>query len=365
MKSQLRPLVADVLAQLKAHALPSVCERFGLAPGQEREAFTNGKTRYVLARLNALSDEQVLNVAREVVTAYPDAKLSEGIEVLEQDGHLITDVTRLHLATAFEGFDLGGERDTADLLARHFDPTSKLSGYRHAIRYSWSNAEALERLGFMSCSQAVLFAFLEDVLDPLRRDEAGQIALAGALNPILARDGYALRPSDVKSGYRVYLVQELPAGAGPADDLISKQLEVYDERGVHEAWRKALERRRTDPDGAITAAKTLLEAVCKHILDSESKTYGPFDDLPKLYHAAAERLDLAPSQQSETVLKAVLGSCQAVVGGLAGMRNRLGDSHGQGRDHIKPGPRHAELAVNLAGALAMFMVSTWHDRRNV
>jgi len=32
---------------------------------------------------------------------------------------------------------------------------------------------------------------------------------------------------------------------------------------------------------------------------------------------------------------------------------RLGDSHGKGRSPVKPAPRHAELAVNLAGAMAL------------
>jgi hypothetical protein len=356
MISQLRPLVAEVLAaQVKAHAVPSVCERFGLAPGREREA-GDGKSRYVLTRLKALSDERVLKIAKQVVETYPDANLAQAIEALELDGHLITDVTRLHLAQALDA------RDTVALMAAHFDPARQLSGYGHAIRYDWPNSQSLERLGFMACSQAVLFAFLEDVLDPLRRDEAGQAAIAESLNPILARDGYALRPSGAKSGYPVYVVEELPSGGAPADALISDELVAFNEAGVHEAWRKALERRSADPEGAVTAAKSLLETVSKHILDAAGRTYGASDDLPKLYHAAAECLALAPSQQSEAVLKAVLGNCQAVVGGIAGMRNRLSDSHGQGRSHVKPSPRHAELAVNLAGSMAMFMIATWHER---
>jgi len=57
--------------------------------------------------------------------------------------------------------------------------------------------------------------------------------------------------------------------------LISEALASFDEAGVREAWRKALERRSSDPEGAITSAKTLLETVCKHIIeDGNGAKYG-------------------------------------------------------------------------------------------
>lgn len=153
------------------------------------------------------------------------------------------------------------------------------------------------------------------------------------------------------------------AGSQPADELISNALISFDEDGVHAIWKKALNRRRSDPEGAITAAKALLESICKHIIDEAGKSYGESDDLPKLYNSAAECLNLAPSQHVEKVFKSILGNCQSVVSNLAAIRNKLGDSHGQGRRPVKPKARHAELAVNLAGSIAVFLVSTWGDRK--
>jgi hypothetical protein len=180
----------------------------------------------------------------------------------------------------------------------------------------------------------------------------------------LERDGYKLSKAGAVSGYPVFRV----TGTGlpdshPADELISQVLSSFDERGVHTAWEKALSRRSADPDGAITAAKTLLETVCKHILDEAGEAYGENDDLPKLYKAAAVHLNLAPSQHTEETFKVILGSCEQVVGRLAAIRNKLGDAHGQGRTRFRPSPRHAELAVNLAGTMAMFLVSTWNARK--
>jgi hypothetical protein len=376
MKSQLRHLVAGALYPTKAHTLPSVCERYGLEPGTGDEAF-NSKTRYVMTRLEKLSDENVFNVAKQVVADYPDDKLQIAIEKLEKDGHLVSDITRQHLAVALDPWPLAGKSDLLEMLRKFWaidNITSSFDVFRtladdihqHTIKNDdWSNAEILQRVGFSTCSQSLLFRFLEDVVHPIRREQAEQEQVVATLNPILRRDGYCLLPGKRISGYPTYSVQETTAtGAQPADELISRTLSSFDESGVHHAWSKALERRVSDPDGAITAAKTLLETVCKHILDEAGQTYGDNDDLPKLYNAAATSLQLAPTQHTEQVFKSILGNCQSVVGNLAGLRNKLGDSHGQGKRHVKPAARHAELAVNLAGSVAVFLVATWNARNN-
>jgi len=149
----------------------------------------------------------------------------------------------------------------------------------------------------------------------------------------------------------------------PTDAPISDALIAFDADHVHAAWQKALDRRVHDPEGAITAARSLLETVCKHILDDLETNYDENADLPKLWSLFAEQLNLAPSQHKETVFRAFLGNCQAVVGNLAAIRNRIGDAHGHGRRPVKPQPRHAELVVNLAGTMASFLVATWQERQ--
>ncbi|MBV8782388.1 MAG: abortive infection family protein [Phycisphaerae bacterium] len=59
-----------------------------------------------------------------------------------------------------------------------------------------------------------------------------------------------------------------------------------------------------------------------------------------------------------------LMGCQTVVEGLGAFRNRLSDAYGRAKNAPRPLPRHAELAVNLAGAAATFLVSTLEARRS-
>jgi hypothetical protein len=148
----------------------------------------------------------------------------------------------------------------------------------------------------------------------------------------------------------------------PSDLGVTQVITKFDGAHIQGTWQKALERRNSDPEGAITSARTLLESVCKHILDASGGTYDDGDDMNKLYRQTAERLNIAPTQHTEKVFKQILGGCTAVIEGLAAVRNRLSDSHGKGKNAAKPSARHAELSVNLAGAMAVFLLATWEAR---
>jgi uncharacterized protein YfkK (UPF0435 family) len=149
----------------------------------------------------------------------------------------------------------------------------------------------------------------------------------------------------------------------PSDAAISATVQAISSAFVQEAWHKALERRSSDPEGAITASRTLLESVCKHILDAADAVYEDSADLPKLYTLTAKQLNLSPSQHTEQLFKQILGGCQTVVEGLGSLRNRHSDAHGKGIAGTKPLPRHAELAVNLSGTMATFLLQTWESRK--
>ena len=149
----------------------------------------------------------------------------------------------------------------------------------------------------------------------------------------------------------------------PSDAMITATVKLVSSDYIQEAWHKALERRTSDAEGAVTAARTLLESVCKHILDEGGMQYNDTVDLPKLYSLTAKQLNLSPSQHTEELFKQILGGCQSVVSGLGALRNRHSDAHGRGALGVKPAPRHAELAVNLSGAMATFLLQTWEVRK--
>jgi hypothetical protein len=175
---------------------------------------------------------------------------------------------------------------------------------------------------------------------------------------------YAARRHYINNEFAELLDYLEGANASPSDLSVTVALQKYDAEGVNSAWERALSRRESDPKGAITAARTLLEEVCKHILEDSGIEGTEKWDLPKLYVETAKELELAPSQHTEEVFKRILGGCHSVVENLGSLRNKLSDAHGQGRRPVEPAPRHAALSVNLAGSMTMFLVETWQAKRD-
>src|SRR5271169_1587633 len=118
---------------------------------------------------------------------------------------------------------------------------------------------------------------------------------------------YAMRRLYISEAFAPLVEYLEGKNRAPGDKLVSDALVTFDAEGVHAVWSKALDRRLSDPEGAITVARTLLETVCKRILDELSITYTDKEDLPKLYAMAAKVLNLAPDQHSEEPIKAILG----------------------------------------------------------
>lgn len=175
-------------------------------------------------------------------------------------------------------------------------------------------------------------------------------------------EGYAARRQIIWSEFQPLLDALESKNAFPSDNHITDGLKSYDEAGVSEAWTKALARRLSDPEGAITASRSLIETVCKHILDDRNISYDRNTEMSELYKLVSKELNLAPEQHTEQIFKQILGGCSAIVNGLGTLRNRLGDAHGNGRKPVRPSDRHALLAVNLAGSMCVFLIQTWQTQ---
>lgn len=145
----------------------------------------------------------------------------------------------------------------------------------------------------------------------------------------------------------------------PLDELV-----VFDETHIHQQWQKAIERKDSDPEGAITIARTLIESLLKHILDEQKINHNDNMELSELYEEVAKLLNLAPEQHQEGIFKQILGGANGIISGLGAMRNKLGDAHGATKLKVKPKERHGELAVNLAGTMAIFIYKTYKETIN-
>ncbi|MBC2644434.1 MULTISPECIES: abortive infection family protein [unclassified Rhodococcus (in: high G+C Gram-positive bacteria)] len=166
---------------------------------------------------------------------------------------------------------------------------------------------------------------------------------------------YTMPSEDDIAKLRSMLLEGSVPGSMAASDRLD-QLDDWD--AVRRSWDAALDKIVSDPEGAITATRTTLESICKHICDERGASYDDGGDLSKLYKAAASAMNIAPDQHTEQIIKQILSGVGTVVNGLAAMRNSLSDSHGRGKSSVRPAPRHAKLAVNAGFAVAGFLIDT-------
>lgn len=378
--NELRNSLADVIAREKAYNVPMICARLGLESGDESEAMRS-KFRYASARLASVAGDRLVAIAELLLEEEYDFGLAELVaKASEASTPAVTELTRRRLLAGFDGEPLCTEYDEIAFLKTIW-PIASMPGDQNNVTFDdmgfrslkddifqhmrrnddWTNHELLERLGLMTASRAMLFRFLEASVHPTAVDNDMQKARVERINAHLQHDGYRLTRTGSISGSAVFTIAAHAIGS-PADAAISSALQRFDPDLIHGRWTAALDRRAHDPAGAITLARTLLEDVCRWLLDELGEPASEQDDLPVLYRKLAKALKLAPDDHSEQVFKQILGSCQSVVESLGALRNKLGDAHGGGRKRAKPAARHAELAVNLAGSMATFLVATWEAR---
>ena len=174
-------------------------------------------------------------------------------------------------------------------------------------------------------------------------------------------DSYAERRVYIYSEFQS-LIEAIEFDKSGMSPNFEKSIEVINSSYIDNMWKKAIERKANDPEGAITLSRSLVESVCKHILDLEHISYGKNADLSELYKSTSELLKMSASQyETNLIFKKILGGCSGIVNGLGQLRNNVGDAHGQGVINIQPKPRHAELAVNLAGSMSHFLLSSYEE----
>lgn len=114
----------------------------------------------------------------------------------------------------------------------------------------------------------------------------------------------------------------------------------------------------SDFDGAITNARSLVEAVLTAIESEFDPTPAEYDgDLQRLYKRVSKHLNLSEegSQVVDDNLKQIMRGFVNVIGGISGISNKMGDRHAR---RYKPAAHHSLLIVNSAMTLCNFIFDT-------
>lgn len=130
---------------------------------------------------------------------------------------------------------------------------------------------------------------------------------------------------------------------------------------------RALEAADKDPESAITSACSTVESVCRSILIEMGEGLPAKKDVKSLFNAVKKPLGLSPDKKVNDELVAddvrkVLGGIATVVEGIAALRTHAGDAHGRESGYKRVDTRIANLAVNSASTISLFLIETWQKK---
>jgi AbiJ N-terminal domain 3 len=228
----LKQHIASGLAAEKSYNLPGLCTSFGLAPGDETEAFAS-KYKYVLRRVQPLAKDEVVALAKQVLQHSSSYQLQETLDLLLPLEGVIPAITRRDLIDKLSDTgDLHGRLYINEFLERTF-PLSQMpyDDYRFqnlkeavaqhmSLNDDWSYKDFLECADYLKLSERRFRAFLEQIVHPEVRTGDDQKRFVDLINPYLQRDGFELRPVEEISGYPVYRVIKKGGVSGRCKNLI-------------------------------------------------------------------------------------------------------------------------------------------------
>jgi hypothetical protein len=126
-----------------------------------------------------------------------------------------------------------------------------------------------------------------------------------------------------------------------------------------------------NPALVFDLAKTLIESVCKAILQARKVSFANDDNLPRLFRETTEHLPFLPPAASNSVearksLERTLGGLHTAVQGICELRNSCGfASHGSAQARPPLESVQALLAAQCADAIIGFLYRVHRDEQAV
>lgn len=132
--------------------------------------------------------------------------------------------------------------------------------------------------------------------------------------------------------------------------------EAFKNKEITDDFRRATESIESDPPDSITASCSMVEGVCKYILQELGATLPPEQTIRPLVHKVLEVLDLTPETQEDEDLRRVCGGLLNIAQRIGSLRTKYGDAHNSGPNGSIVIATYARLALGSALVLASFLI---------
>jgi hypothetical protein len=271
-----------------------------------------------------------------------------------------------------------GRLDEREFLSRLFDLKSMPSNDgrfrnawgdvgQHRIRnLDWDDDWVFydTRFNLLRCSDETLLRFLCEMLHPVVRPEADDVArLQALINGHLMADGWELFERTAVSGKPVFAARPLLPDAHIALESAQVVATTLNAAYVTQQVTRLEAAVHGDPELAIGTAKEFVETVCKTILTQRGVPFDKSLDFPQLVRLTLTELSLVAdgvdgASRAAATVRRLLQNLATIANGLAELRNPYGTGHGKPAHTEGLQSRHARLAVGAAATLAVFLFET-------
>lgn len=202
-----------------------------------------------------------------------------------------------------------------------------------------------------------------------------------SINTFLSGFDITCEDVSIVSSKRIYVENLLKSASTEIVLKIASQLGLYKSKTIasenlvqyltdkgykaaHEDFERAMSFIESDPEQAMGSSSSILESICKGILERLSKPIPKDQTLKSLVKATYSEMNLSPESHADPDIKQVLGGIANAAVGIGVIRTKYSSFHGRtdSSKKFRLTARHARLAVGSSAVLGCFLVETYLER---
>ncbi len=208
--------------------------------------------------------------------------------------------------------------------------------------------------------------FLAEYIQPLRLEESEDaeklMRFIEQAVDLGSSDSQRLLQCLEQDGWQTNGSRIFPVGRG-IDFLVASMLRGQPVDTIQREWDRAQLSVVSDSADALTAASAMIEATYKFILHDMGHPLPSHEDLRSLSRIVHPLLNISPEQEADQDFQKLFQGTITVAQSIGSLRTKMGDAHGASPTRGQPRARHARLAVNVAGAVCMFLIETYQGMK--
>lgn len=184
------------------------------------------------------------------------------------------------------------------------------------------------------------------------------------LNPTIADGQRRIRDSLARNQltYQVNGYVTL-AGVSLAAKALADYLKAGDFASIEAEFDRAISQLERDPHAAITAASSIIEALCKTYIETFGLDMPANQSIASVWRTVQTHLGLNLDATLRDDQKRILQGLASIVDGVGAYRTHIGSAHGRGINPPAISVAEARLAVNAAHSLVIFVMELWHAQQ--